>query len=293
MSSRSHILTAETRLVGIIGWPVKHSLSPAMHNAAFVARGMDWAYVPLPVPPQWVKDALLGLRALGFRGANVTVPHKERVMSHLDYIAPEAQAIGAVNTVVVEEDGRMWGTNTDADGFMNDLLAHEVQVEGKRVLVLGAGGAARAVVYALARAGARVTIANRTLGRAVELARQIHTVLPGSSFRVVELTPESLKQEAETHALLVNATSVGMWPEVEASPWPPGIGFGRIRVVYDLVYRPRHTRLLREAEAWGCRVIDGLGMLVRQGAESWRIWTREAPPVDTMREAVEKALREQ
>lgn len=292
MASLTHALTAHTRLVGIIGWPVKHSLSPSMHNAAFAARGMDWAYVPLPVSPKWVKEAVLGLRALGFRGANVTVPHKEQVIPFLDHLTPEAQAIGAVNTIVVEEDGRIWGTNTDADGFLNDLLAHDVQVEGEPVLVLGAGGAARAVVYALARAGARVTIANRTLGRAVELARQIHMVLPGASFRVVEFSAESLTREAEAHTILVNATSVGMWPDVEASPWPSGAGFGRIKVVYDLVYRPRLTRLLRDAQAWGCRVIDGLGMLVRQGAESWRLWTGQVPPVDIMRQAVEEALRE-
>ncbi len=293
MSSPTHALTAHTRLVGIIGWPVKHSLSPSMHNAAFAARGMDWAYVPLPVSPKWVKEAVLGLRALGFRGANVTVPHKEQVIPFLDHLTPEAQAIGAVNTIVVEEDGRIWGTNTDADGFLNDLLAHDVQVEGEPVLVLGAGGAARAVVYALARAGARVTIANRTLGRAVELARQIHMVLPGASFRVVEFSAESLTREAEAHTILVNATSVGMWPDVEASPWPRGAGFGRIKVVYDLVYRPRLTRLLRDAQAWGCQVIDGLGMLVRQGAESWRLWTGQVPPVDIMRQAVEEALREE
>ncbi len=292
MASLTHALTAHTRLVGIIGWPVKHSLSPSMHNAAFAARGMDWAYVPLPVSPKWVKEAVLGLRALGFRGANVTVPHKEQVIPFLDHLTPEAQAIGAVNTIVVEEDGRIWGTNTDADGFLNDLLAHDVQVEGEPVLVLGAGGAARAVVYALARAGARVTIANRTLGRAVELARQIHMVLPGASFRVVEFSAESLTREAEAHTILVNATSVGMWPDVEASPWPSSTGFGRIKVVYDLVYRPRLTRLLRDAQAWGCRVIDGLGMLVRQGAESWRLWTGQVPPVDIMRQAVEEALRE-
>ncbi len=292
MASLTHALTAHTRLVGIIGWPVKHSLSPSMHNAAFAARGMDWAYVPLPVSPKWVKEAVLGLRALGFRGANVTVPHKEQVIPFLDHLTPEAQAIGAVNTIVVEEDGRIWGTNTDADGFLNDLLAHDVQVEGEPVLVLGAGGAARAVVYALARAGARVTIANRTLGRAVELARQIHMALPGASFRVVEFSAESLTREAETHTILVNATSVGMWPDVEASPWPSDAGFGRIKVVYDLVYRPRLTRLLRDAEAWGCQVIDGLGMLVRQGAESWRLWTGQVPPVDIMRQAVEEALRE-
>lgn len=290
MRDEGMVITGHTRLVGIIGWPVEHSLSPVMHNAAFRARGMDWAYVPLPVPPNRVKEAVLGLRGLGFRGANVTVPHKQAVMPFLDHLTPEARAIGAVNTIVVEENGHMWGTNTDAQGFLDDLTAAGISVEGESVLVLGAGGAARAVVYALARAGARVTIANRTLGRAVELARQIHTALPAAAFRVVEFTPDALRREADAHAILVNATSVGMWPDVDASPWPAGVGFGNIRVVYDLVYRPRPTRLLQEAQAWGCRAIDGLGMLVRQGAESWRLWTGQIPPVDVMEEVVREAM---
>lgn len=285
-------INAQTRLVGIIGWPVEHSMSPVMHNAAFQARGMNWAYVALPTAPDYVKDAVLGLRALGFRGANVTLPHKQAVMAHLDHMTPEARAIGAVNTIVVEKDGRLWGTNTDAPGFLEDIRAHGIDVEGQRALILGAGGAARAVVYALARAGAEVTVANRTLSRAIELARQIHHVLPGRSFRVVELTPETLAREAEAHDLLVNTTSVGMWPQVDASPWPSHVGFGTIRVVYDVIYRPRETRLMREARAWGCQAIGGLGMLVRQGAEAWRLWTGRIPPVDIMMAAAENVLAE-
>ncbi len=283
-------INAQTRLLGIMGWPVKHSVSPIMHNAAFEARGMNWAYVPLPTAPERVQEGVLGLRALGFRGANITIPHKQKVMTYLDHLTPEAQAIGAVNTVIIEEDGRLWGTNTDAPGFLEDVRAHGVRVEGEHVLVLGAGGAARAVVYALARAGAEVTIANRTLARAIELARQIHHVLPGHTFRVVELSSDSLVREAEAHTMLVNATPVGMWPHPDASPWPTQVGFGTIRVVYDVVYRPRETHLLRQAKAWGCQTISGLGMLVRQGAEAWRLWTNRIPPVDIMMAAVEHAL---
>ncbi|NPA91777.1 MAG: shikimate dehydrogenase [Chloroflexi bacterium] len=286
------MINGETRLVGIIGWPVEHSLSPVMHNAAFHHRGMNWAYVPLPVPPDRLRDAVRGLRALGFRGANVTIPHKQAVIPLVDSITPEAQAVGAVNTIVVESDGRMWGTNTDVLGFWSDLQAHDVQVEGERVLVLGAGGAARAVVYALARAGAQVTIANRTPARAVALARHMHHMLPARAFRVVEWTVQDLARAAEEHTILVNTTSVGMWPEVDASPWPTGVGFGRIRVVYDVIYRPQETRLLQHARAWGCKTIGGLGMLVRQGAEAWRLWTDQVPPVQVMEEAVRRGLAE-
>ncbi len=286
------MVDGRTRVVGIIGWPVEHSFSPIMHNAAFRERGMNWIYVPFPVPPGRVPQALEGIRALGIRGVNVTIPHKEAVIPHLDSLTPEAQAVGAVNTVVVEADGRMWGTNTDAPGFWSDLQAHGVSVTGEWVLVLGAGGAARAVVYALARAGANVTIANRTVGRATTLAHRIHQVLPHRSFRVVDLRAETLAEEAQRHVLLVNTTSVGMWPHVEASPWPEGVGFGRIQVVYDVIYRPRETRLLRQAAAWGCRTIGGLGMLVRQGAEAWRLWTGDVPPVEAMEEAVRRVLEE-
>ncbi len=285
-------LDGTTQLVGIIGWPVKHSLSPRMHNAAFAATGLNWAYVPLPVPPDRVQDAVQGLRALGFRGANVTIPHKQTVMRYLDRITPEAQAIGAVNTIVVDTEGTLWGTNTDARGILDDLRAHNVPIQGERVLILGAGGAAHAVAYALAREGARITIANCTESRAIHLVRRLHAVLPGKTLAVIPLTREALAAAARTHTLLVNTTNVGMWPHVDASPWPEGEGFGTIRVVYDVIYRPRETRLLREARAAGCRTIDGLGMLVRQGAEAWRLWTGHPPPVDVMWRAVEHSLSE-
>ncbi len=283
-------IDGKTRVVGLIGWPVEHSMSPCMHNAAFQARRMNWVYVPLPVPPERLKAAVEGIRALGLRGVNVTIPHKQAIIPYLDRITPEAQAIAAVNTVVVEKDGTLWGTNTDAAGFMEDLRAHGVAVEGRPVLVLGAGGAARAVVYALVRAGAQVTVANRTVGRAVELVRHLHTVLPGRTLRVVDCSPSQLAIEAERHTLLINTTSVGMWPQVDASPWPAGIGFGSIETVYDVIYTPARTRLLRDAAAWGCQTIGGLGMLVRQGAESWRLWTGESPPVEVMMQAARSVL---
>ncbi len=286
-------LNGATRLVGIIGWPVEHSLSPLMHNAAFSATGLNWAYVPLPVPPNRVQEAVLGLRALGFRGANVTIPHKQAVIPYLDRITPEAQAIGAVNTLVVDPEGAVWGTNTDAYGVLEDLRAHGVSVQGERVLILGAGGAAHAVAYALARQGSHVTIANRTEARAIQLARRLHAVLPGQRFSVIPLTREALATAARSHSLLVNTTSVGMWPHVDASPWPEEVEFGTIQVVYDVIYRPRETRLLQQARAAGCQAIDGLGMLVHQGAEAWRLWTGRVPPVDIMWQAVENALDNQ
>jgi len=163
----ANTISGKTNLVGVIGWPVSHSVSPAMHNAAFADIGLDWCYIPLPVPTEpaeRIGEALHGLRALGLRGANVTVPHKQSVMPHLDWLTPAAQAIGAVNTIRVEADGQLSGDNTDARGFVADLRDHGVDPAGKRALVLGAGGSARAIVFGLAEAGCvSITILNRSI----------------------------------------------------------------------------------------------------------------------------------
>ncbi len=174
--------SGKTTLVGLIGWPVSHSVSPAMHNAAFAHLGLDWRYVPFPVAPEpasRVGEAVLGLRALGLRGANVTVPHKQAVMAHLDRLTPAAQAIGAVNTILLDAEGALVGDNTDAPGFVADLREHGVEVPGRRVLVLGAGGSARAVAYGLAAAGAsQITLVNRSVDRALALVAALQPLFP-------------------------------------------------------------------------------------------------------------------
>ena len=175
-------VTGRTTLVGLFGWPVSHSVSPAMHNAAFAELGMNWCYVPMPVSTELgerIGEAARGLRAMGFRGANVTVPHKQNVMPYLDWLTPAAKAIGAVNTIIVEGDGSLTGDNTDAPGFIADLRAHHVDPRGKRIIVLGAGGSARAVVYGLAEAGAReIMLFNRTQERAEVLPADLQEALP-------------------------------------------------------------------------------------------------------------------
>ena len=284
-----------TRLVGIIGWPVAHSLSPAMHNAAFAALGLNWAYVPLPVPPGAVEDALRGLKALGFAGANVTIPHKEAVIPYLDEVTPAARAMGAVNTLLVRrEDGtaRLVGDNTDAIGFLEDLRAAGFDPAGRRCLVLGAGGGARAVVYALAQAGAQVTLHNRTPRRAQALVQALTPHLPGVSLTALPAGTRLTDLDLAAFDLLVNTTPVGMWPHPEASPWPEEAPLPPPLPVYDLVYRPAETRLLRQARRAGARAIGGLGMLLRQGAAAFILWTGEPAPLDVMRTALEAALRE-
>ncbi|MFM7175281.1 MAG: shikimate dehydrogenase, partial [Caldilinea sp.] len=254
MNSRQPTISARTTLVGLIGWPVSHSVSPAMHNAAFAERGLNWCYVPLPVDPLRpgaVGDAVRGIRALGMVGVNVTVPHKQAVIPFLDRLEPAAEAMGAVNTIVASSDGTLLGDNTDAPGWLADLRSHGVEPAGERALVLGAGGSARAVVYGLALAGARqITVANRNLEKASALVAQLAPFL-GQTEVAVASWPEGLALPASTATLIVNCTSLGMTPAVESSPWPASLALRADQVVYDLVYNPAQTALLRQAEQQG------------------------------------------
>jgi shikimate dehydrogenase len=278
------MIDGRTRLVGLIGWPVGHSLSPRMHNAAFDKLGLDWCCVPLPVAPERLGEAVKGLVALGFAGANVTAPHKEAVMAHLDEITPEVQAIGAVNTIVLRE-GRTIGYNTDWYGFLAALQENGFAPQGRRAVVLGAGGAARAVVYALAGAGSEVVVFNRTQERAKALVEALSLSFPAVSLSAIPLTMEALIQRATEADLLVNATSVGTWPEVDQCPWPEDVAFPSHLTVFDLVYSPPQTKLLESAASVGASTVGGLGMLVHQGAGAFQLWTGLEPPVEAMYEA--------
>jgi shikimate dehydrogenase len=284
-------ISGKTTLVGLIGWPVGHSVSPPMHNAAFAALGLDWCYVPLPVPLEpatRIGDAVRGLRALGLRGANVTVPHKQAVMPYLDQLTPAAQAIGAVNTIRIEADGQLLGDNTDAPGFVADLRDHGVDPTGQRVLVLGAGGSARAVVYGLAAAGSRaITICNRTWAKANSLATEMQALFPACPMLVTDFS-EPLAALSADADLIVNSTSLGMTPHVDGLPWATDVAFRPSQTVYDLIYNPPQTRLLQKASADGAQAIGGLGMLIWQGAIAFEIWTGSAAPVDVMRRTVTK-----
>ena len=282
-------ISGKTNMVGLIGWPVSHSVSPPMHNAAFAELGLDWCYVPLPVPIEpfdRIGEAVRGLRALGLRGANVTVPHKQAVMPHLDWLTPAAQAIGAVNTIRVEADGALSGDNTDAPGFVADLREHGADPMGKNVVVLGAGGSARAIVYGLAANGALdILIVNRTLDKAESLAAQMQTLFPSCRIAAHPRVNE-LAEIAGQADLIVNTTSLGMTPHTAGLPWETDIPFSAHQAVYDLVYNPPQTRLLQKATADGAQAIGGLGMLIWQGAIAFERWTEIAAPVDVMRRTV-------
>jgi len=282
-----------TQLVGLIGWPVEHTLSPAMHNAAFDALGLNWRYLPLPVPPGQVEAAVKGVAALGFRGVNVTVPHKQVVIPVLDSITPNAKSLGAVNTLVIErgEEGQMriGGHNTDAQGFVGALRRDGFDPKGKSVVVVGAGGGARAVVYGLLEAGAReILMFDVEPTRAQALATDLGGV--GKTLRTLSHTTEALVESARAADLLVNATPMGMWPRVNSSIWPDGVPTPAHLTVFDLVYNPLETRLLFQARESGACAIGGLGMLVGQGALAFEMWTGQPAPVEVMMSACGRAL---
>ncbi|MFQ5577619.1 MAG: shikimate dehydrogenase [Anaerolineae bacterium] len=278
-------INGSTNVVGILGWPVGHTLSPIMHNAAFAALNLNWIYVPLPIPPEQIKHAVQGLRAFNFAGANVTIPHKQAIMRYLDEIDPVAQSIGAVNTIAIS-NGKLRGYNTDGYGFLKSLTEVDFEPRGARCPVLGAGGAARAAVYSLADAGAAaIAVYNRTVERAAFLVDDLRSDFGDIRFSFEALSPGSLRAVNHTCDLVVNTTSLGMFPRPGATPWPPEVSLPRA-VICDLVYNPLKTRFLQQAQAAGLKTVDGLGMLIHQGARAFQIWTGQAPPPDLMRQAV-------
>ena len=282
-----------TYLTGLIGWPLGHSVSPAMHNAGFQALGLDGRYEALPVPPEQVGDLVRSLHARGFRGVNVTIPYKQAVMPLMDELSEAAQRIGAVNTIVVEPDGRLRGDNTDWLGFLHPLDERGFDLAGKSVLLLGAGGAARAVVYALVQRNiTRLSIWNRNLDRAAELAR--HAAALDSSLIIdnSQLTIDNCQFRIVNAELIVNTTPIGMWPHIDESPWPADLSFPPDALVYDLVYRPERTMFLRQAEVAGCPVQGGLEMLIVQGSVAFELWMGRKAPLQMMTAAAREALAE-
>ncbi len=287
-----HTITGHTKIVGVIGAPVEHSRSPQMHNAALAKAGLDYVYVPFHVAADAVAEAMHGFKALNVVGINVTLPHKQAVIPFLTSISREAELIGAVNTLTFNDEG-IHGENTDAPGFLRALEETGASVPiGKDVVVLGAGGSARAVVVALALAGVRsVIIANRTVSKAVALAEELSekinvqevtghkTILEGLGLEDSRL-PDAVKGSA----LLVNTASSSMdtsHPLLVDPNW-----LQPSTTVYDIVYTPPMTTLLTAADEKGCKIVGGIGMLVHQGAIAFARWTGVEPCVKTMRQAL-------
>jgi shikimate dehydrogenase len=269
------------KLFGVLGDPVSHSLSPAMHNAAFKALGMDCEYHAFRVSKDSLHDAIHGACALGFGGLNLTIPLKEKA---LEIVKPTdlAKRIGAVNTVDFKKG--IIGHNTDGLGATMALTESGVRIKGKNVLLLGAGGAARAIAFTLATEGANVTIANRTPERAISLAKEV-----ASAGKIKASGLENLKDLIKNSDILINSTAIGMSPKVFETLVTSDIMHSDL-VVFDIVYNPLNTRLLQEAKIAGAKTIDGVKMLVYQGAEAFKIWTGKIPPVDIMEKAVREKL---
>lgn len=271
-------IAATTRPVVLIGGATGHSRSPALHNPAFARLGLDLVYLAADVPPERLPDAVAGLRGLGFAGANVTIPHKETVLPLLDALSDDARALGAVNTITNDGGGgRLVGHNTDVGGFLDGLGMHAEQLRGAEMLVWGGGGAARAVVYALlGLEPSRLTVAARRREQARALTDALARFDPAQALRIA--SPDEAAPERS--GLLVNATPLGMAGRFEeATPWPEA-RFRAGQVVYDLVYAPARTHLLREAEAAGAAVIGGMPMLRGQAARAFELWTGRAFPSD-------------
>lgn len=282
------MITSETKIFALMGDPVKGSLSPAIHNSAFKAMGMDSVYVAFRVPRAHLADAIAGIRALGITGLNVTHPHKIAIMNFLDELDESAKSVMAVNTVK-NERGKLTGFNTDGMGAVKALEKEVGALKGKRVVILGAGGAARAIAFALLKKGAELTIANRTLSNAIELKRLIEKKL-GKTVDVIGIKRKELKNALSGAHVLINATTVGMSPNVDQTLVTADM-MHRGLIVNDIVYKPLRTRLLREAKKAGAKPITGIGMLVHQAALAIKIWTNREPPVEVMMRAAERELR--
>jgi len=280
-------ITSKSRILGVIGDPVAHSFSPLMHNAAIAAIGEDYAYVAFHVLPENVGQAVNGMRALGIRGLNVTIPHKQTVMEYLDRISEEALAVGAVNTISLE-DGDLVGYNTDVYGLSTALeRVAGLQQFPECCVVLGAGGAARAAVYALGtRQEVRtVTVLNRTLARAESLVRDMEKIT-GKPMTAAVLEEETPLAHFADAGLVVNATSLGMYPHIEGSPLSSEKALHSGTVLYDTVFNPLQTRLMSQFQSVGASAYGGLDMLVYQGARSFQIWTGIEPSSDVMKQAI-------
>ncbi len=289
-------ITGKTKVIGIFGDPVEHSLSPLLHNAVINELGLDMVYVPWRVRTAMLEDAVTAVRALGLAGVNLTIPHKEKVLPYLDKLDVEAEIIGAVNTVV-NNDGILIGYNTDGDGLAMSLhKEHGFSPAGKKITIIGAGGAARGIAASMAMQGAKqIYIANRTPLKAVKLAREfsdrmVNTAAGRKTFFIgIGFEAGELKKILKDTDLLVNASSAGMGGMNNLDL--PLRALSKEAVVSDIVYKPVQTKLLTDAADIGLRIENGLGMLACQGAMAFSLWTGQEPPVEIMRKVLDKEVK--
>lgn len=283
-------LNHNSKVVAVIGHPIKHSHSPLMQNKAFELKNLDYVYLPFDVPGETLKAAVKGMVSLGIKGFNVTLPHKEKVIEYLDEISEEASVIGAVNTVV-NENGILHGYNTDVNGIIESLNPYKKEISGQEVSVIGAGGASRSVIYTLIRhfKVKKINIINRTLQIAESLKDYFQSKMLFENIKTYELVPPDLTRVFKKSKLIVNTTSMGMHPEVDDSATTINKSFKEGQIVFDVIYNPFKTKFLEIAEEQGSTILSGLTMFVEQGAKSFELWTGETMP----RKEIYKVLKQE
>lgn len=284
-------LDNNTKIIGVIGHPIKHSFSPLMHNTAFQLLDLNYLYLPFDVPSENLKNALKGMTALGISGFNVTLPHKEKISQYLNNISEEASVIGAVNTVV-NENGTLSGYNTDVTGVLETLRLYKKDITDAEISIIGSGGAARSLLYALIRHFRieRINVINRTIQKAESLKDYFTEKMLYKNIRTYELLPPDLVKIFKRSKLIVNTTAIGMFPDVDDTPTAIVESFTPDQIVFDVVYNPVKTKFLKLAESQGAKILTGLEMFIAQGAKSLELWTGEKMPVEKIRETLEEQL---
>jgi shikimate dehydrogenase len=282
---------ANTELIGLIGHPIKHSYSPFIQNFALEQMKLDYVYLPFDVPAENLKSAVSGVLSLGLKGLNVTLPYKEKIIKFLDELSEEASTIGAVNTIV-NDHGKLMGYNTDAYGIIETLLPFKDKITGTKVTVIGAGGSARAVIYTLLRhfKPEEVNIINRTQQRADTLVNDFSLKMRYDSFHTFELFPPDNVEILSNSRLIINATTLGMFPEVDDTITDLEESFNEEQIVFDLIYNPTKTKFLKMAEIQGAKVVGGLKMLISQAAKSFELWTGVEMPTVEIDSKLEKYI---
>jgi shikimate dehydrogenase len=277
-----------TQIVGLLGHPIKHTFSPFIHNIAFEIKKLDYIYLPFDVPPANLKNAIKGIIALGVKGFNVTIPHKESMIEFMNNVSEEASIVGSINTVV-NEMGKLNGYNTDVTGILETLNPYKKEISGEIVSVVGSGGAARAVVYTLIRhfKPKKIFLINRTEQRAESLKNYFKAKMKFDSFSTKELFPPNLVKIFNDSKLIVNSTPVGMYPESDDSITSLEDSFTKGQLIFDLVYNPPKTKLMRVAESKGAITLDGVNMLVYQAAGAFKLWTGEELPIDKLHKSLQ------
>ena len=285
---------ANTELIGLIGHPIKHSYSPFIQNYAVELMNLDFVYLPFDVPAENLKSAMNGVMSLGLKGLNVTLPHKEKIIKFLDELSEEASIIGAVNTIV-NDHGKLIGYNTDAYGILETLLPYKDKIGGTKVTVIGAGGSARAVVYTLLRhfKPEEINIINRTHQRADTLVNDLSLKMRYDTFHTFELFPPDNAETLSSSRLIINATTMGMYPDIEDTITDIEDSFNEEQIVFDLVYNPTKSKFLSMAEMQGAKVVGGLKMLISQAAKSFKLWTGVEMPVEKISESLQNYLKQQ